>query len=122
MRRHKVFTRTRLIAEIAPRLYGHDPAELDPVIDRVLASWAVVPLIGLVGAHEQAYATAEVLATEAAIARVDRPARRPAGPDRPPGRRRRSDRVAEHRLGRVLTDGQVPPSKRSARSGRASMW
>lgn len=63
MRRHKVFTRTRLIAEIAPRLYGHDPAELDSVIDRVLASRAVVPLIGLVDAHEQAYATAEVLAT-----------------------------------------------------------
>ena len=37
MRRHKVFTRTRLIAEIAPRLYGHDPAQLDHVIDRVLA-------------------------------------------------------------------------------------
>lgn len=26
---HKVFTRTNLIAEVAPRLCGHDPAELD---------------------------------------------------------------------------------------------
>src|SRR3546814_4732860 len=68
MRRHKVFTRTRLIAEIAPRLYGQDPGQLDAVIDRILSSRGVVPLLGVVGAHEQAYATAEVLATEAAIA------------------------------------------------------
>ncbi len=34
--RHKVFTRTHLIAEIAPRLYGRDPAELDRVLDRML--------------------------------------------------------------------------------------
>jgi hypothetical protein len=65
-----VFTRTRLIAEIAPRLYGHDPAELDQVIDRVLASRQVVPLIGLVGAHQHAYATAE-------RPRCDRERRRP---------------------------------------------
>ncbi len=68
MTRHKVFTRTRLVAELAPRLYGADPAELDCVTRRVLASRAVVPLVGVVGAHEQAYAAAEVLATEQAIA------------------------------------------------------
>lgn len=74
MARHKVFTRTRLVAEVAPRLYGHDLAELDRVIVRLLASQQVVPLIGVVGAHEQAYATAEVLATEAAIAATMGPA------------------------------------------------
>ncbi len=66
--RSKVFTRTRLVAEVAPRLYGADPAELDRVTDRILASRAVVPLVGVAGAHEQAYATAEVLANEQAIA------------------------------------------------------
>ena len=68
MTRHKVFTRTRLIAELAPRLYGAAPAELDRITDRILASRAVVPLVGVQGAHEQAYATAQVLATEQAIA------------------------------------------------------
>ncbi len=70
LRERKVFTRTRLIAEVAPRLYGSDPAQLDRVIDRMLASRAVVTLIGVIGAHEQAYTTAEVLAVEHAIADV----------------------------------------------------
>lgn len=119
MRRHKVFTRTRLIAEIAPRLYGHDPAQLDPVIDRVLASRQVVPLIGLVGAHEQAYATAEVLATEAAIAQVigrlaDRSVPRldPVDVDAP-------IEFDEDGLGRVLTTGQVAAVRTVCSSGRA---
>ena len=68
LRDRKIFTRTRLIAEVAPLLYGRDPAELDPIIDRLLASSTVVPLVGVRGAHEQAYATAQVLATEQAIA------------------------------------------------------
>ncbi|MEY2589393.1 MAG: hypothetical protein QOJ67_1377, partial [Acidimicrobiaceae bacterium] len=70
MANHKIFTRTRLVAELAPRLYGSAPEELTRVIDRILESRAVVPLIGVTGAHEQAYATAEVLATEQAIART----------------------------------------------------
>ncbi len=37
LRRHKVFTRTHLIAEVAPRLYGRDPADLDRVLDRICA-------------------------------------------------------------------------------------
>ncbi len=68
LRDRKVFTRTRLIAEVAPMLYGANPTQLDRVIDRILASRAVVPLVGVMGAHEQAYATAEVLATEQTIA------------------------------------------------------
>ncbi len=46
MPRWKVFGRARLIAEIAPRLYGH-PSELDLVVDRILASELVVPLVGI---------------------------------------------------------------------------
>ena len=119
MRRHKVFTRTRLIAEIAPRLYGHDPAQLDPVIDRVLASRQVVPLIGVVGAHEQAYATAEVLATEAAIAQtIGRLADRP-GPRVMAGEIDEAIDVAEAQVGRVLTDGQVDAIRAVCASGRA---
>ena len=120
MRRHKVFTRTQLIAEIAPRLYGHDPARLDPVIDRVLASRQVVPLIGLVGAHEQAYATAEVLATEHAIAQtIGRLADRP-GPQRTPAEVGDAIAAAEAQLGRVFTPGQVDAIRAICSSGRAA--
>ncbi|MEO6317259.1 MAG: MobF family relaxase [Acidimicrobiales bacterium] len=119
MRRNKVFTRTRLIAELAPRLYGHDPAELDSVIDRVLGSQAVVPLIGLVGAHEQAYATAEVLATEHAIAQtVSRLADR-KGPQVDRFEIDAAIRRAQQRLGRVLTAGQVDAIDAVCSSGRA---
>jgi conjugative relaxase-like TrwC/TraI family protein len=65
--RWKVFDRARLVAEIAPLLYGHDPAELGRVVDRVLASELVVPLIGIAGASDQPYAATAVLATEYTI-------------------------------------------------------
>jgi conjugative relaxase-like TrwC/TraI family protein len=65
--RWKVFDRLRLVAEIAPLLYGHDPAELDRVVDRVLASELVVPLIGIAGASDQPYTATAVLATEHTI-------------------------------------------------------
>jgi hypothetical protein len=66
--RGKVFTRTRLIAEVAPLLYGHDPAELDGVLDRIIASELVTPLIGVARAVEQPYTATAVLVTEHAIA------------------------------------------------------
>jgi conjugative relaxase-like TrwC/TraI family protein len=65
--RWKVFDRPRLVAEIAPVLYGHDPVELDRVVDRVLASELVVPLIGIAGASDQPYTAAAVLAAEHTI-------------------------------------------------------
>jgi conjugative relaxase-like TrwC/TraI family protein len=78
--RWKVFGRSRLVAEIAPRLYGHDPAELDRVVDRVVASPQVVPLIGIAGVREQPYTAAAVLANEQTIAdTIDRLTSR-AGP------------------------------------------
>jgi conjugative relaxase-like TrwC/TraI family protein len=119
MTRNKVFTRTRLVAEVAPRLYGADPAELDRVTNRILASRAVVPLVGVAGAHEQAYATAEVLATEQAIARtVETLAER----DWP---RVSADVVAdaigakEQDLGRRLSAGQQAAVDAICGSGRA---
>lgn len=68
--RHKVFTRTRLVAEVAPRLYGRDPDELDRVLDHISASSDVVPLVGVAGAREQSYTTVDVLAAEDTIART----------------------------------------------------
>jgi conjugative relaxase-like TrwC/TraI family protein len=65
--RWKVFDRPRLVAELAPLLYGHDPIELDRVVDRVLASELVVPLIGIAGASDQPYTATAVLATEHTI-------------------------------------------------------
>jgi conjugative relaxase-like TrwC/TraI family protein len=73
LRRSKTFTRHRIIAEVAPLLYGQDPAGLDRVIGRILADLEVVPMIGIDGAREQRYTTATVLITEARIAAtVDR--------------------------------------------------
>jgi conjugative relaxase-like TrwC/TraI family protein len=54
MARHKVFTRTQLIAVLAPKLYGRDPRELDRIVDHVLGGSAVVPLIGAGALHKQA--------------------------------------------------------------------
>ncbi len=68
MARGKVFDRARLVAEISPRLYGHHPRELERVIERVLASDMVVPLISIAGVREQPYVATAVLATEHSIA------------------------------------------------------
>lgn len=70
LRRHKVFTRTHLVAEVAPRLYGRDPADLERVLDRICTARAVVPLIGVEGTREQAYTTVQVLEAEHTIART----------------------------------------------------
>lgn len=70
LRHHKVFTRTHLVAEVAPRLYGRDPLELDRVLGHITASRELVPLIRITGAREQSFTTAQVLATEHTIART----------------------------------------------------
>jgi conjugative relaxase-like TrwC/TraI family protein len=94
--RWKVFDRPRLVAEIAPLLYGHDPAELDRVVDRVLASELVVPLIGIAGASDQPYTATAVLATEQTIAyALERFSRRGAPV------------VAHHVVGRVTAAKQT---------------
>ncbi len=43
----KVFTRRDVIVAVAPRLFGHDPAELAWVADRVVADPEAVPLVAV---------------------------------------------------------------------------
>lgn len=116
---HKAFTHTNLVAELAPRLYGRDPAELDRVLAHILASRDVVPLIGVAGAREQAYTTAEVLATEATIAQaVERLAER-TGPALPAVDIEAVVADAESARGHELTDGQRRVIERICGSGQA---
>lgn len=104
--RRKVFTRLHLIQEIAPRLYGHHPDELQRVLDRMIGSELVVPLIGGPYSRERTYASALVLAAEQTIAQqVDTLADRP-GPtvDRTTIHRALRQKAGE--IGRPLTPGQ----------------
>jgi len=117
--RWKVFGRARLVAEIAPRLYGHHPRELDRVVDRVLASDLVVPLIGVAGAREQPYAAAAVLATEHTIARaferlVDQP-----GPALDRRLVERAIGAKQLQINNFLSGGQRDAVANVCRSGRA---
>ncbi|HMJ77359.1 MAG TPA: MobF family relaxase [Iamia sp.] len=119
MARHKIFTRTRLIADLAPRLYGRDPSELDRVIDHVLGGQLVVPLLGVGALHEQAYATVEVLATEQAIAAtIERLAAAP-GPTVPDLDVESAIETKEHEVGRFLTPGQIDAIQAVCSSGRS---
>ncbi len=119
MARHKVFTRTQLIAVLAPKLYGWDPRELDRIVDHVLGGSAVVPLIGAGALHEQAYATVEVLATEQAIAAaVERLIAAP-GPTVPTADVDRAIRTKDDEIGHLLTPGQVDAVEAVCSSGRS---
>jgi ATP-dependent exoDNAse (exonuclease V) alpha subunit len=113
--KHKVFTRT-LVAHIAPRLYGRDPAELDRVLDHIVAGRDVVPLIGVAGAREQSYTTAQVLAAEATIAHtVERLAEQPG-----PALDRHALDAAISASGQPFTDGQRQVVEWLCGSGRAA--
>ncbi len=117
--RGKVFTRTRLIAEVAPKLYGHDPAELDPVLDRILASELVTPLIGVARAVEQPYTATVVLATEHAIAgAVERLIGRD-GPQLDPARVLAAMAAKHDEIGAALSEGQYAAVNAICTSGRA---
>lgn len=104
--RHKVFTRAHLVAEVAPRLYGHDPAELDRVLERITASRDVVPLIRVVGAREQSYTTVEVLVAEHTIATAVERLARHSGPLVPAMEVATAVAAKEQTIGRSLTTGQ----------------
>jgi conjugative relaxase-like TrwC/TraI family protein len=117
--RHKVFTRTHLTAEIAPRLYGRDPAELERVLDHITASRQVVPLIGVAGAWEQSYTAIEVLAAEATISdTIERLAERP-GPALDRQRVAAAITAAERDRGHQFTGAQRRVVQRLCCSGRA---
>jgi AAA domain len=119
MTRWKVFGRARLVAEIAPRLYGHHPLELDRVVDHVLASDRVVPLIGVAGAREQPYATTAVLATEHTIAEtIERLISRP-GPVVEPKLVDQATTAKQTEIGETLSAGQRQAVARICGSGRA---
>jgi hypothetical protein len=116
---HKVFTRTNLIAEVTPRLYGRDPAELDRVLDHLIGSRDVVPLIGVAGAREQAFTTAQILITEATIAyAVERLANR-TGPALAQQAIAQALAAAESDRGHRLTTGQQRVVERLCGSGQA---
>jgi hypothetical protein len=68
MQRWKVFDRARLVAEVAPRLYGHHPASWTGwSTGSSPPSWSS-PLAGVGRVREQAYAATAVLSTEHTIA------------------------------------------------------
>jgi conjugative relaxase-like TrwC/TraI family protein len=117
--RWKVFDRPRLVAEIAPRLYGHHPAELDRVIDRILASGLVVPLVGIAGACDQPYTARAVLATEHAIADALERLTSHRGQAVAPGLVERAIRAKQTQTGHPLSAGQRRAVARICGSGRA---
>ncbi|MGH9152391.1 MAG: MobF family relaxase, partial [Acidimicrobiales bacterium] len=104
--RWKVFGRSRLVAEIGPRLYGRHPDELDRVVNRVIASPEVVPLIGVSGAREQPYTAAAVPANEHTIAETIDRLTRHDGPAVDPQTVRRAGDAKAADIGRALTAGQ----------------
>lgn len=104
--RHKVFTRTHLVAEVAPRLYGRDPAELDRVLDRITASRDVVPLIRVAGVREQSYTTVEVLVAERTIAEAIERLAEQLGPFVHPEHVTAAGAAKEQAIGHPLTAGQ----------------
>jgi conjugative relaxase-like TrwC/TraI family protein len=117
--RWKVFGRARLVAEIAPRLYGHHPGELDRVVDRVLASELVVPLIGIAGACEQPYSATAVLATEHTIADTLERLTTRRGPVAEPALIDHVTRATQTELGHPLSTGQRRAVARICGSGQA---
>jgi hypothetical protein len=118
--RHKVFTRTHLIAELAPRLYGRDPAELDRVLVHIVASRSVVPLIQISGAREQSYTTVDVLTAEHTIAHgIESLARRP-GARIDPYRIAAVVDAKERAISQALTAGQRDVVDALCGSGRAA--
>jgi conjugative relaxase-like TrwC/TraI family protein len=117
--RWKVFDGPRLVAEIAPRLYGHHPGELDRVVDRVLASELVVPLIGIAGTCDQPYTATAVLATEHTIADTLERLTNRAGPVVAPALVDEVTTAKQRQLGHQLSVGQRRAIARVCGSGRA---
>ncbi len=115
----KVFSRRHVIVAVAPALYGADPAELSKVVDRSLADPEAVPLLGVAGASERAYATAATIAREHAIAAsVQSQATRGDAPAVAPEAAAAALSATEARLGQRLTPGQRNALEQILTSGR----
>ena len=92
---------------VALSLYGRDPAALTRVVDRTLADPEAVPLLGVAGASERAYATAVTIAREEAIARcVESQVTRCNAAATSVADARAAMARAEEQLGHVMTAGQ----------------
>ena len=117
--RHKVFTRTHLTAEIAPRLYGRNPAELDRVLDYITGHEGVVPLVGVAGAREQSYTTVEVLAAEHTIAATIETLADQPGPGIDHDTVTTALHAKEQAIGSPLTPGQGAAVEALCSAGRA---
>lgn len=115
---NKVLSRRDLIIEVGPHLYGHPVKVLEAVVDQILDSPAVVPLVAVTGAREQVYAPTRTLAVEQAIA--DTVERLTAHSSRATAAASVESAVTtkEQQLGRPLTDGQIAAIEAIA-SGRS---
>ncbi|MGH9153637.1 MAG: AAA family ATPase [Acidimicrobiales bacterium] len=115
----KVFTRRDVLVAVAPSLYGRDPGELARVVDRTLADPEAVPLLGVAGATERAYATALTIAREEAIPRcVEAQVSRCNAPATSRDAARAAATRATARVGRTLTAGQREAIEAVCTSGR----
>lgn len=102
----KVLSRRDLVVEVGPHLYGQPVDLIDTVVDRILRSQAVVPLVAVTAAREQVYAPTRALAVEQAIAEtVERLATQPSRPV-PVDAVTEAISRKERELGRRLTAGQ----------------
>ncbi len=63
-----MLSRRDLLVEVGPHLYGHPTEVLEAVVDRILHSPTVVPLVAVTAAREQVYAPTRTLAVEQAVA------------------------------------------------------
>ncbi len=103
----KVFSRRDVIVAAAPKLFGHDPSELERIADAVIEHGAAIPLVRRPGADEQPYAPACVLAIENAIAHsIETAARRTGAPTVAPEVVAAALDAKSRRLGHPLTAGQ----------------
>ncbi len=104
--RRKVFQRSDVIVAVAPHLHGLPLAELDRVVDAVIADTDCVPLLGVAGARTQPYATAAVLAAEQRIAELAETLVEQSAPSVAPNTAVAAVEAAEAALGAKLTPGQ----------------
>jgi conjugative relaxase-like TrwC/TraI family protein len=114
----KVFTAADLVVAAAPALFGRPVGDLLSVVGRVLAAPELVPLLGVRGARQQHYATASVLATEAAIAEVVAHGTATTGAPTVAVPVVERAVLAAMRVGRPLTDGQEAAVRGICTDGR----
>ena len=119
--RRKVFSRRHLITEVAPHLYGWEPRQVAAVIDAGVADRRVIPLVGVAGAIEPAYALASVLAREGVIAdRLRHQLERADAPTSSAEHVTAAIDRTEAKLGRPLADEQRRAVENICSSGRGA--